>query len=501
MTCLYLSPETWTLLACLVGLIAAYGYWPFGVLQKLGIPGPKPTPFFGTSLGYRKGLHNFDLECFKKFGKLWGIYDGRQPVLCILDPAMIKTVLIKECHSLFTNRRDADVNGPLHDALTVARDDTWRRIRSTLSPLFTSGRLKEMFGIVETHSQALVKSMARDAYRGKALDMKEFFAAYSVDVVASTAFSVDIDSLNNPKDPFVTNIKKLANFDFSSPFFVTIGLFPFLIPVFKHFGISIINSSVTEFFCASLQKIKSERTSGPNKKRVDFLQLMLDSQGADKSEGNVALKGLNDHEILSQSIFFIFAGYETTSSTLTFLFYNLATHPDVMKKLQEEIDEVFPNAAPVQYEDLMKMDCLDSVMSETLRLFPVAGRIDRECKKTVEIHGVTILKGMAVMVPTYVLHRDPDLWSDPESFKPERFSKENKESVNPHAYMPFGAGPRNCIGMRFALMVMKLAVVKLLQQYSFVTCEETQIPLELDRQFFLTPKKAVKLRMVPRGSN
>ncbi|XP_028828100.1 cytochrome P450 3A30-like [Denticeps clupeoides] len=497
MVVFYLSPETWALLLCLLGLMVLYGYWPYGVFRKLGVPGPRPVPVFGTSLEYRKGFFNFDLECFRKYGKIWGFYDGRQPVMSIVDPAMIKTVLVKECYSFFTNRRDIGLNGPLYDAVSVAEDEDWRRIRAVLSPSFTSGRLKEMFGIVETHSQALVKSMAREANQGKALDMKEFFGAYSMDVVTSTAFSVDIDSLNNPKDPFVTNIKKMLKFDFLDPLFFIIGLFPFMIPVLKTFGVSFFKKSVTDFFYAALKKIKSERTTNPHKSRVDFLQLMMDSQGR---EGNDTLKGLSDHEILSQSMIFIFAGYETTSSTLSFLFYNLATNPDVMKKLQEEIDEVFPNKAPVQYDALMKMEYLDSVLNESLRLFPVAARLERACKKTVEIHGVTIPKGMIVMVPTYVLHKDPDLWTDPESFKPERFSKENKESIDPYVYMPFGAGPRNCIGMRFALVVIKLAAVELLQRYSFVTCEETQVPLELDFQGLLTPKKPVKLKMVPRDS-
>uniref|UniRef100_A0AAY4BCA7 Cytochrome P450 3A n=1 Tax=Denticeps clupeoides TaxID=299321 RepID=A0AAY4BCA7_9TELE len=502
MVVFYLSPETWALLLCLLGLMVLYGYWPYGVFRKLGVPGPRPVPVFGTSLEYRKGFFNFDLECFRKYGKIWGFYDGRQPVMSIVDPAMIKTVLVKECYSFFTNRRDIGLNGPLYDAVSVAEDEDWRRIRAVLSPSFTSGRLKEMFGIVETHSQALVKSMAREANQGKALDMKEFFGAYSMDVVTSTAFSVDIDSLNNPKDPFVTNIKKMLKFDFLDPLFFIIGLFPFMIPVLKTFGVSFFKKSVTDFFYAALKKIKSERTTNPHKSRVDFLQLMMDSQGR---EGNDTLKEygqwrLSDHEILSQSMIFIFAGYETTSSTLSFLFYNLATNPDVMKKLQEEIDEVFPNKAPVQYDALMKMEYLDSVLNESLRLFPVAARLERACKKTVEIHGVTIPKGMIVMVPTYVLHKDPDLWTDPESFKPERFSKENKESIDPYVYMPFGAGPRNCIGMRFALVVIKLAAVELLQRYSFVTCEETQVPLELDFQGLLTPKKPVKLKMVPRDS-
>ncbi|XP_029995907.1 cytochrome P450 3A30 [Sphaeramia orbicularis] len=493
---LYFSAGTWTLLVAFITLFIVYAYWPYGIFKKLGIPGPKPIPFFGTMLAYRKGFINFDEECYKKYGKTWGIFDGRQPVLCITDPAMIKTVLVKECYSFFTNRRNFRLNGPLYDAVSIAEDDHWKRIRSVLSPSFTSGRLKEMFDIMKHHSSNLVNSMKQKADKDQALELKEFFGPYSMDVVTSTAFSVDIDSLNNPSDPFVGNIKKMLKFDLFNPLFLAIAFFPFLGPIFEKMEFSFFPASVTDFFYASLQKIKTNRENSKQKSRVDFLQLMIDSQ---TSSGADEYKGLNDHEILSQAMIFIFAGYETSSSTLTFLAYNLATNPDIMKKLQEEIDTTFPNKASVQYQELMQMEYLDCVINESLRLYPIAPRLERVAKASVEINGLVIPKDMVVMVPTWPLHRDPDVWPEPEAFKPERFSKENKETIDPYSYMPFGTGPRNCIGMRFALVMMKLAVVEILQRYSFSTCEETEIPFEMDIQGLLMPKRPIKLKLVPRS--
>uniref|UniRef100_A0A673ZW32 unspecific monooxygenase n=1 Tax=Salmo trutta TaxID=8032 RepID=A0A673ZW32_SALTR len=467
----YFSAETWTLLALLITLIVVYGYWPYGVFTKMGIPGPKPLPYIGTMMEYKKGMTNFDTECFQKYGRIWGIYDGRQPVLCIMDKSMIKTILIKECYNIFINRRDFHLNGEMFDALSVAEDDTWRRIRSVLSPSFTSGRLKEMFGIMKQHSANLLNGM------------KKFFGPYSMDVVTSTAFSVDIDSLNNPSDPFVSNVKKMIKFDLLNPLFFLVALFPFTGPILEKMKFSFFPTEVTDFFYASLAKIKSGRDAGNSTViiRVDFLQLMIDSQkGSDTKTGDEQTKGLTDHEILSQAMLFIFAGYETSSSTMSFLAYNLATNPHVMTKLQEEIDTVFPNKAPIQYEALVQMDYLDCVLNESLRLYPISPRLERVAKKTVEINGIVIPKDCVVLVPTWTLHRDPEIWSDPEEFKPERFSKENKESIDPNTYMPFGAGPRNCIGMRFALIMIKLAMVEILQSFTFSVCDETEVrPLVL----------------------
>ncbi|KAF4116741.1 cytochrome P450 3A27-like [Onychostoma macrolepis] len=101
---LFFSAETWALLMLFVALLYIYGSWPHSFFKKLGIPGPKPLPFFGTMLEYKKGFYNFDVECFKKYGRVWGSYDARQPVLCIMDQSIIKTILVKECYSLYQQK-------------------------------------------------------------------------------------------------------------------------------------------------------------------------------------------------------------------------------------------------------------------------------------------------------------------------------------------------------------------------------------------------------------
>uniref|UniRef100_A0A8C0WIQ1 unspecific monooxygenase n=1 Tax=Castor canadensis TaxID=51338 RepID=A0A8C0WIQ1_CASCN len=154
--------------------------------------------------------------------------------------------------------------------------------------------------------------------------------------------------------------------------------------------------------------------------------------------------------------------------------------------------------APATYDALVQMEYLDMVVNETLRLYPIAGRLERLCKTDVEINGAFIPKGTVVMVPTYALHRDPKLWQEPEEFHPERFSKKNKDSIDPYIFMPFGNGPRNCLGMRFALMNMKVALIRVLQNFTFKPCKETQIPMKLSKQGFLQAEKPIVLKAVPR---
>uniref|UniRef100_A0A8P0PEN0 Cytochrome P450 3A n=1 Tax=Canis lupus familiaris TaxID=9615 RepID=A0A8P0PEN0_CANLF len=493
------STETWLLLATSLVLFYLYGTYTHGLFKKLGIPGPTPLPFLGTVLGYRNGFCDFDEKCFRKYGRMWGFYDGRQPVLAIMDPDMIKTVLVKECYSVFTNRRSFGPVGFMKSAITVSEDEEWKRIRTLLSPTFTSGKLKEMFPIIGQYGDMLVRNLRKEAEKGKAISLKDIFGAYSMDVITSTSFGVNIDSLNNPQDPFVENAKKLLKFDFPDPFLLSIILFPFLTPLYEMLNIWLFPKKITDFFTKSVKRMKESRLKDKQKHRVDFLQLMINSQNSKEMNTH---KALSDLELVAQSIIFVVAGYETTSTSLCLLMYELATHPDVQQKLQKEIDATFPNKAAPTYDTLVQMEYLDMVLNESLRLYPITGRLVRVCKKDVEISGVFIPKGTVVMVPTFTLHQDPDIWPEPEKFQPEsRFSKKNKDSINPYTYLPFGTGPRNCLGMRFAIMNMKLALIKVLQNFSFKPCKETQIPLKLSSQGLIRPEEPIILNVEPRDGS
>ncbi|XP_026981691.1 cytochrome P450 3A29-like [Sagmatias obliquidens] len=489
------STETWVLLATILVLLYIYGTYSHGLFKKLGIPGPTPLPYFGNILSYQKGIWDFDNKCFKKYGKMWGFFDGRQPVLAITDLDMIKTVLVKECYSVFTNRRTFGPVGVMKNAISLAEDEQWKKIRSLLCPTFTSGKLKQMFPIISMYGDVLVRNLRKEAEKGKPITVKDFFGAYSMDVITGTAFGVNIDSLSNPQDPFVEYTKKLLRFDFLDPLLIFSALFPFLRPVFEILNLSVFPKNAVNFITKSIKRMKESRLKDKETHRVDLLQLMINSQNS-KDVGT--RKALSDPEMVAQGIIFIFGGYEPTAEALSFLFYELATHPDIQQKLQEEIDAALPSKAPPTYESLEQMEYLDMVLNESLRLFPLTARLERVCKKDVEVHGVLIPKGTVVMVPLFTIHRDPEHWPEPEEFRPERFSKENKESRNPYTYMPFGTGPRNCIGMRLGIMNMKLAVIKVLQNLSFKPCKETQRHLKLRRQVLLQLEKPIILKVEPR---
>ncbi|XP_048223856.1 cytochrome P450 3A9-like [Perognathus longimembris pacificus] len=489
------SMEMWVLLSITLLLLYLYGVYSNGVFKKLRIPGPTPLPFLGTLLNYRKGVWNFDSMCYKKYGKVWGLYDGPQPVLAVTDPDMIKTVLVKECYTTFTNRRSLGPLGLMKRAVFIAEDDEWKRIRAMLTPAFSTGKLKEMFPIIEQYGDMMVMNLRQEAEKGKPVNMKDIFGAYSMDVIVGTSFGVNIDSLNNPHNPFVRKVKVISQLNLLDPFALMITLFPFLTPIFEALNICRFPKQEIDFFMKSINKMKENHLHEKQKNRMDFLRLMINSQNPKDTEFH---KALSDRDLIAQAITFIMAGYETTSNALSFVMYALATHPNVQKKLQEEIDSALPNKAPATYDILIEMEYLDMVVNETFRLFPVSSRLERVCKKDIKVNEIFIPKGIVVTIPAYALHHDPRCWEDPEEFHPERFSKKNKDNIDSCMYLPFGAGPRNCIGMRFALVTMKLAIVRVLQNFSFKACEETQVPLKLDRQSLLKPQKPIVLSVISR---
>ena len=189
------------------------------------------------------------------------------------------------------------------------------------------------------------------------------------------------------------------------------------------------------------------------------------------------------------------AGYETASTALGYVTHVLSTHPEEQRKLQEHIDFHIPDGTTIDYDLINKMDYLDWFIRETLRMYPITPIIiNRECAEDIEIPGLgTIEAGTKVTLDMYSLHYDADLWGpvDPKIFYPERFATKRHRL----AWVAFGAGPRNCVGMRFAFAEIKLSLIRLLQKYSFVA---ENVDLELVELVTISPKQ-VSIRLERRS--
>lgn len=207
---------------------------------------------------------------------------------------------------------------------------------------------------------------------------------------------------------------------------------------------------------------------------------------------------ITDQDIATQALIFFFGGFDTVASLMSFMSYELATNPDCQEKLRQEVDETLQNCnGKLTYEAIVNMKYMDMVTSETLRKWPNAPAVDRVCTKPYTIEPtrpdekpIHLKENDTVLLPIYALHRDPQYFPDPHRFDPERFSEENKANIVPYTYMPFGSGPRNCIGQRFALIETKIFFFYILANFELIPVERTQIPLKLTKNpFTMTAEK------------
>ena len=226
--------------------------------------------------------------------------------------------------------------------------------------------------------------------------------------------------------------------------------------------------------------------------RHDLMHLMLT---ANEDSTEKRLSKLTDEDIIGQCQIFI-AGYETLSNMAYIMTNQLALNQNVQDKLREEIKEgVKRNPESSLYDLSHDIEYLDCVINESLRLNPPLAQVNRECVNDYKFNDIYIPAGLQVIIPVYFLHRDPDVWPNPEKFDPERFRSPAKDCRHPYQFLPFGLGPRSCIGMRFALMEIKIALVKFLMKYKFVRSPETQVPLEILAGVTLIPKYGVHVRI------
>ncbi|XP_052819004.1 cytochrome P450 3A19-like isoform X2 [Mya arenaria] len=192
------------------------------------------------------------------------------------------------------------------------------------------------------------------------------------------------------------------------------------------------------------------------------------------------------------------AGFDTIASTLSWLVYDLVTHPDIQDRLIAEIDEKLAGEEP-NYDKVFGMSYLDMIVSETLRMHPVAPKLIRQGSQPMEICGVRIPEGIEIHIPVTTLHFMPEYWEQPEVYNPERFSPENKAKIEPYAYLPFGQGPRNCIGMRLALLELKMTAAFLLQRFRFRRAPGLKVPMPIETLFVVRPGAPVLVTVETRN--
>jgi cytochrome P450 len=449
-------------------LDSSNNYW-----KKQGIPSPKGNIFYGNMLQLFKKDFYYDEENFKEFNTnaFGSVYQGT-PDYCTVDLDFIKQVLIKEFDA-FPDRFDITRSNMVSDSLRanfllVKKGDEWRKIRQRCTPAFTSGKMKKLLPSMNHCAEELCKFLELFAENGKDVPLKDTFSKLTMNVIGRCVFASDFNSLESAdKDvPLLYFSKKLFSVTLLSPSIILSITFPNLCRLYQEITKrSVVNHEVDEFFTKDLSEVIKHRLNDPEAKDKynDAVQLLLNAMEEENTKftkedadiisetvEKVSKKSLTRMEILAQLVVFLAAGYETTATTLHFVTYILSQRPDVQDKVRDEVNEIFGDKNEIGYDDVSKFVYMNAVIDETLRLLPPITRTNRLCQKETVVNGVKFEKGSVFSVPIYAIHHSPDIYENPEEFIPERFLPDESDSRHPMAFLPFGSGPRNCLGMRFA---------------------------------------------------
>lgn len=417
--------------------------------------------------------------CFVISIRFIGLFDFGNPLYIARDPDVIRQLTVKDFDYFEDHRSFVDSNSDklFGNSLFMLRGKRWRDMRATLSPAFTGSKMRQMFDLVSECGEDMAKYFLKEANAKRKIEweMKDLFSRYTNDVIASCAFGLKVNSFEDRTNEFFMIGSTIFQFR-TLKTGIRLILLRILPRLMRALDIELFSKRIGKFFRSMVLDTMTVRAE-KNIIRPDMINILMqvrsgstDYHNTDESaekNGNDGFATVeesdigkmkvhrqwNDDEIVSQCFLFFAAGFDTTSTLLTFVSYELAINPDIQTRLFNEVLATSESIGGkrLNYDSLQKMKYMDQVVSETLRKWPAALLTDRLCNRDYvydngEDTKFLIEKGRVVWIPICAIHRDPNYWPDPEKFDPERFNDENKKNIVPGTFLGFGNGPRNCIG-------------------------------------------------------
>nr|WCC58067.1 cytochrome P450 [Pharsalia antennata] len=468
-----------------------YGYW-----RRKKIPYLEPTFPFGNSdslVPTGVAISGISKKFYGQFKSMrqniGGVFIGIRPHLVVMDPDLIRDILIKNFQHFTDRGLYHTEKDPLSVNLLSQTGLAWKNARVKFTSLFSSAKLKSMFGTMLECSEGLKGALEKLAEERSDVDMLEVAACYATDVIGSCAFGIDCNSFKHPNADF----RRMGRKFFTE--FSVIDRFNLFLTIYaprmsRKIGVRNIQKEVSSFFMKTITDTVNYREKN-DLRRNDLLQVMIDMKNSEEQ--------LSMNELVAQVFNFFLAGFETSSATANLTLFEISRNPEWQEKLREEILEVLKKYGnEITYDAIAEMKYLGQAVEETLRIWPPLQTLTRVCTKDYKFQNsdITINEGTPIMIPVTGLHHDPEYWPDPDLWDPDRFSEENKGNIRPFTYLPFGEGPRNCIALRFGLIQTKIALITVLSKYRVILSPKTITPLGIDpRSFVLITKNRVYLRL------
>ena len=382
-----------------------------------------------------------------RYGKVAYFRFGPRQGYLITNPADVRHVLQDNARNYHKSPLYQKLRMHLGNGLLTSEDEFWLRQRRIAQPAFHRQRVA---GLAEVMAATAGEAAARWqtlAASGRAVDVDEEMMHLTRTVVVRALLGSDLGPYADRLDHAWTLINEYIGEDFWS-----LGLTAWLpTPRRRRF------EAARRLLREAVDYVIAERRRDPAGS-PDLLSMLLAARDDDTGEG------MTDEQLRVEVTTFLLAGQETTSLALTWIWYLLSQHPQALRRLEDELDAVL-GGRPPEYADLARLPYTRMVIDEALRLYPPAWGFSRQALGDDELGGYRLPRGWMAFVVPFVLHRLPSLWDEPEAFDPDRFSPERSADRPKFAYVPFGAGPRQCIGNQFALMEAHLIVATLAQRY------------------------------------
>ncbi|XP_017468126.1 PREDICTED: cytochrome P450 6a2-like [Rhagoletis zephyria] len=472
-------PLTLVLVACVSAFIStvAYLFWRrMNYWRQRGIPHDEPSYLYGSfhrltkAFGYSEILRSM-YERFKYSGPFCGYYFFQRPAVMVLDMELVKNILIKDFanfsdRGLFHNKRD----DPLTGHLFFVDGSKWRILHGKLSPIFSEYKVRGMFPYVRNVALQMVDVLNELVKRGSSIEVKELMGRYTTDVIGKCALGIECNSLKNPNAECRTIGRRIST-DRRHGLLVSalIEGFPKLARLLR---MAVTHPDIEKFFMRLVRENVEYRQKN-NVRGNDLMNLLMELSKSKnlRYDENDEFKGLTVEEMTAQAFFFFAAGSEKSSATLSYTLYELALQPELQERLRCEVNETLEqHDNELTYECLNEMQYMKQVLAETLRKYPVLPHLARQALHDYVVPGhpkYVIPAGMLVTIPVVGIHYDAEIYPNPELFDPERFTPERMKLREKIEWLPFGDGPRKCIGFRFGHMEMSVALVYLMQHFRF----------------------------------
>ncbi|WP_048645456.1 cytochrome P450 [Nitratireductor soli] len=424
-------------------------------------PAPRPRTKPPSTLQMMRIVYRNPLELWGEpsYNEPWISIEGGigGPLVIVNDPGLIRHVLVDNARNYKMARVRQKILRPiLRDGLLTAEGEVWRRSRKAMAPVFTPRHIAGFAAPMLARTEAFVERY-EDAV--EPVDVSRDMTLLTFDILAETLFSGEIagDAANfaHQVDRLFETMGRVDPLDL-------LGAPDWLPRITRLLG----RNSLAFFrnIVAETMDLRKEKMASDADVPEDFLTLLLRAEGPD---------GLSRQEIEDNLITFIGAGHETTARALGWTIYCLAEATWERERVEAEIDVVLAREPdPVKWLDAMPFT--RAAFEEAMRLYPPAPSINREALEEDHYRDFTIVKGAQVLVMPWTVHRHRALWDNPEAFMPERFHPENREKLDRYQYLPFGAGPRVCIGATFAMQEAVIALAVLLSRFRFDTLPETK---------------------------